>query len=183
MTNSPMLKAAGNSELLTFTDSDFASCKERRKSRSGAYIFFRNSLIYWKSGKQNQVSRNTTETEFYALLDGITEVEFLQDVIHFAYKVDKRTFNCKNTPISCDNSSAGKIASSIESIARTKHIEVAHLWIQQELRREPKFLTVSVSTSMKTSAKGRPKIPAGADWCNANPAFLRGSMQIALFKR
>ena len=70
------------------------------------------------------------------MLEGITEVEFLQDVIHFAYKVDKRIFNCKNTPIFCDNSSAGKIASSIESIARTKHIEVAHLWIQQEVAKE-----------------------------------------------
>jgi hypothetical protein len=70
------------------------------------------------------------------LLEGITEVEFLQDVLHFAYKVDKRIFNCKKTPIFCDNSSAGKIASSIESIARTKHIEVAHLWIQQEVAKE-----------------------------------------------
>jgi hypothetical protein len=32
--------------------------------------------------------------------------------------------------------SAGKIASSIESIARTKHIEVAHLGIQQEVAKE-----------------------------------------------
>ena len=93
MTDSPMLKAAGNSELLTFTDSDFASCEETIKSRSRGCIFFCNSLIYWKSGKQNHVSRGTTETEFYGLLEGITEVEFLQDVIHFAYKVDKRIFN------------------------------------------------------------------------------------------
>ena len=131
-----MLKAAGNSELLTFTDSGFASCEETRKSISGAYIFFCNSLIYWKSGKQNDVSRSTTEAEFYVLLEGITEVEFLQDVIHFAYKVDQRILNCTNTPIFCDNSSAGKIATSIESIARTKNIEVAHLLIQQEVGKE-----------------------------------------------
>ena len=77
MTDSTMLKAAGNSELLTFTGSDFASCEETRKSRCEACIFFCKSLIYWKSGKQNHVSRSTTEAEFYALLEGITEVEFL----------------------------------------------------------------------------------------------------------
>ena len=33
VTNSPMLKAAGNLELLTFTDSDFASYEETIKSR------------------------------------------------------------------------------------------------------------------------------------------------------
>ena len=98
--------------------------------------FFCHSLIYWKSAKHNHVSRSTTEAGFFALLEGITEVEFLQDVIHLAYKVDKRIFNCKNFPIFCDNSSAGKIASSIESITRTRHIEVAHLWIQQEVAKE-----------------------------------------------
>jgi len=82
--------------------------------------------------QQNHVSGSTTEADFHALLDGITEVEFLQDVIHFAYKVDKGIFNCKTTPIFCDDSSAGKIASPIESTARTKHIEVAHLGIQQK---------------------------------------------------
>jgi len=63
VTNSPMLKAVGNSELLTFTDSDFSSCEDTRKSRSGACIFFCNSLIYWKSGKQNHVSRSTSEAQ------------------------------------------------------------------------------------------------------------------------
>jgi len=59
----------------------------------------------------------------------------VQDVIHFAYKVDKTIFTCKNT-IFCDSLSAGKIASSIESIARTKDIEVFHLLIQQEAPKE-----------------------------------------------
>ena len=77
------------------------------------------------------VSRITTEAQFYALLEEITVLCY-----PFAYKVDKRIFNCKNTPIFCDDSSAGKIASSIESIARTMHIEVVHLWIQQEVAKE-----------------------------------------------
>jgi hypothetical protein len=41
-----------------------------------------------KSGK-NHVSRSTRESEFYDLLDEITEVEFLQDVAHLTYKVAK----------------------------------------------------------------------------------------------
>ena len=51
-------------------------------------------------------------------------------------KSTKESSIAKNTPIFCVNSSAGKIASSIESITRTRHIEVAHLWIQQEFAKE-----------------------------------------------
>jgi hypothetical protein len=43
-----------------------------------------NSVIYCKSGKESHVSRSTREDEIHALLEGITEVAFLQDVIHFA---------------------------------------------------------------------------------------------------
>ena len=114
----------------------FCFLRRNKKSISGVLIFFRTLLMYWRSGKQNHVSRSTTEAEFYALLEGITEVEFRQDFIYFPYKFDTRILNCKNTPILCDNSSAWKIASSIESIARTKHIDVAHLWIQQEVAKE-----------------------------------------------
>ena len=70
VTNSPMLKAARKSELLTFTDSDIAFCEEIRKSISGACIAFCNWLIYLKSGKQNHVLRSTAEAELYALLEG-----------------------------------------------------------------------------------------------------------------
>jgi len=45
----PMFKTTGNSELLSLSEGDFASCEETRKSRSGACIFFCNSLIHWNS--------------------------------------------------------------------------------------------------------------------------------------
>jgi hypothetical protein len=104
--------------------------KQEKSDLDPAFSF----VIRWCVGNQgNKITSQEvpTEAEFYALLEGITDVEFLQDIIHFAYKVDKRIFNCKNTTIS-----AGKIVSSIETIARTKHIEVAHLWIQQEVAKE-----------------------------------------------
>jgi len=108
--------------------------KQEKADLEPAFSF----VIRWSIGNQGNKIRSQEvpqKLSFYALLEGITEVEFLQDVIHFAYKVDKRILNCNNT-IFCDNSSAGKTASSIESIARTKHIKVAHLWIQQEVAKE-----------------------------------------------
>jgi hypothetical protein len=60
-------------------------------------------VIYWKSDKQNNVSRSTTEASLYALLDGITEVKFFQD--NFA------------SAILCNSSCSGEADSSIESLA------------------------------------------------------------------
>ena len=95
LTNAQSCRKTQNCSL-SLSDSDLASCEETRRSTCGACIFFGNSRIFWKSGKQNHVSRSTTEAEFYALLEGITEVAFLRDVFNFAYKVDKRIFNCKS---------------------------------------------------------------------------------------
>ena len=124
-----MFKAVGNSEVTTFSDSDLASCEKTRARRSVACIFF-------NLDKQNHVSRSTTSAEFYALLEGITDGELLKHVIYFAYKVEKRIFNWKHSPMFCENSATGKIASSTECIARTKHIDVGHLWIQEVVAEE-----------------------------------------------
>ena len=60
---SPMLKGAGNSEVLTFTSADFALCEKREKPYKSLQ-FFGVRLIYSKSGQQHQVSRTRREGDF-----------------------------------------------------------------------------------------------------------------------
>ncbi|XP_061336488.1 uncharacterized mitochondrial protein AtMg00810-like [Gastrolobium bilobum] len=68
--------------LSGFTDADWATCPDTRKSTTGFYVFIRSSLITWKSKKQSIVSRSSAEVEYRALATLTCEVQWLTYLLH-----------------------------------------------------------------------------------------------------
>ena len=50
-----------------YTDVDYAGSITDRKSTSGYCVFLGDSLVTWRSKKQDRVSRSSAEAEFRAL--------------------------------------------------------------------------------------------------------------------
>ena len=59
--------STGPSEIVGYSDSDWAGDKSDRKSTSGFVFLFAGGALSWKSKKQTVVARSTAEAEIVAL--------------------------------------------------------------------------------------------------------------------
>ena len=82
-------------------------------------MFLGNSLISWKSKKQDRVSKSSTESEYYAMSVACAEIVWLRGLLA------ELGFSQPNpTPLHADNTSAIQIAANPVYHVCTKHIEV-----------------------------------------------------------
>ena len=63
--------------LVAYSDADWAGCSDTRRSITGWCMFIGNSLVSWKSKKQDRVSKSSTEFEYCAMSSACSEVVWL----------------------------------------------------------------------------------------------------------
>ena len=66
-----------------FCNSDYAGDSESRKSISGYVIYFCGCAVAWKSHGQKSVSLSSTEAEYKAILEVVTDVLFVKMLLEF----------------------------------------------------------------------------------------------------
>lgn len=63
--------------LAAYCDAEKASCPNTRKSVTGFLIKHENSLISWKSKKQNSISRSSTEAKYKSMAWTVAKLVWL----------------------------------------------------------------------------------------------------------
>ena len=116
----------GVSKLDVWTDTDYAGCRETRKSTSGGVIQLGGHTIRGWSNTQKVIALSSGEAEYYGIVKGISEGigtrSILQDMdVQLKIRVK-------------EDSSAALGMANRTGLGKVRHIEVNQLWIQEKVR-------------------------------------------------
>ena len=91
-----LLRPSPTSELVVYTDADWAGCPDTRRSTSGYAVFLGANLVSWAAKRQPVVSRSSAEAEYCAVANG--EASWLRQLLHELHSPLQRV-----TLVYCDN--------------------------------------------------------------------------------
>jgi hypothetical protein len=116
-------------ELVGYSDSDWASDVNTRRSTTGYLFLLAGGAISWKTRLQPTVANSSTEAEYMALSAAAQEALALRDVC--------REFNIDVTAptvIFEDNQGALAMAKNPLYYAKTKHIHIKYHFTREKVR-------------------------------------------------
>ena len=122
-------KSGSNLRLVGFSDSDWASSEDDRRSTTGYYFSLSDvgPAISWKSRKQSTVALSSCEAEYMALTEATQEAIYLKqvysDLVRESY----------DDPIQLYGDNQGSLALIKNPVRhnRTKHIDIRYHFIRE----------------------------------------------------
>ena len=115
-------------QLKAYSDSNWVTCPETRKSITGFSIYLGESLISWKSKKQQTISRSSSEAEYYALAATTCELQWITYLLH-----DLHIQHQQPALLYCENQVVIQIAHNQVFHKWTKHIEIDFHVVREKL--------------------------------------------------
>ena len=113
-----------NNVLEVFTDSDWASDRQSRRSVSCCVIFYGGCLLFSASRTQKIISLSSAEAEVYASSSGCSDAILLSRML--AWLTGRRTIIHAYT-----DSSGAKGILQRQGVGRLRHLSCRILWLQQ----------------------------------------------------
>ena len=105
-----------------FTDSDWAGCKDKRKSTSGYVFFSYGGPISWQAKGQTVVALSTLEAEYIACSNAVREAIWLRRLLS---DIEGRKEEIMEpVEMRCDNQGALKLIETGVLKSKTKHIDI-----------------------------------------------------------
>ncbi|CAA7055094.1 unnamed protein product [Microthlaspi erraticum] len=114
--------------LHAFCDSDYAGCKDTRRSTSGFCTMLDSNLISWSAKRQQTVSKSSTEAEYRSLTATAQELTWLSFLLRDLGIEQQHAMVLK-----CDNLSAVYLSTNPALHSRTKHFDTDYHYVREQV--------------------------------------------------
>ena len=113
-------------DIHTYCDSDWAGCKQTRKSTTGTVTQILGCIVNHCSKTPATVLLSSTEAATYALGIGTAEALFMQQLLQ-----ETQMFTTVSVHIHTDSTGAKVVCSRTGLNGKTKHKQLRYLWLQE----------------------------------------------------
>nr|GEV02945.1 ribonuclease H-like domain-containing protein [Tanacetum cinerariifolium] len=118
------LFSSSTTDLVAYSDADWAACPTTRRSTSCYRVFLCNNLLSWSAKRQSALSRSSAEVEYRGVTNAVVETCWLHNLLR-----ELHTSLSSATLVYCDNVSVVYSSSNPIQHQRTKHIEIDTLFM------------------------------------------------------
>ncbi|GKE59376.1 ribonuclease H-like domain-containing protein [Tanacetum coccineum] len=75
------LFSSSTTDLVSYSDEDWAGCPTTRRLTSGYCVFLGNNLLSWSSKRQSSLSRSSAEAEYRGVANAVAETCWLRNLL------------------------------------------------------------------------------------------------------
>jgi hypothetical protein len=116
-----LLRRSSGSDLVAYTNADWAGCPDTQRSTSGYAVFLRDNLVSWSA-------RSSAEAEYRTVANGVAEATWLRQLLHELQAPPSRC-----TLVYCDNISAVYLSTNLVQHQRMKHVEIDLHFVREKV--------------------------------------------------
>jgi len=116
--------------LTIYSDSDFAACKDDRRSVTGYSVHLCGAAVSWLSTRQSTTAQSTVEAEYMASAEAVKEAVWWRAFLRgLGHRLNSPTV------LYSDNQGSIALSKNPDSHRRTKHIDVRYHLLREHVER------------------------------------------------
>ncbi|GJR88536.1 retrovirus-related pol polyprotein from transposon TNT 1-94 [Tanacetum coccineum] len=142
--------------LTAYADADHAGCQDTRRSTSGSAQFLGDKLVSWSSKKQKSTAISTTEAEYIAMSGCCAQILWMRS------QLTDYGFAFNKIPLYCDNRSAIALCCNNVQHSRSKHIDIRHHFIREQVEKGVVELSNEVGNTQENALAKLPCSNSGS---------------------